>query len=496
MTRTTRFRFAAWAAIGMLAAGGVLFGCSTATEQGGLTGHLDAQGNSVPGWITTAAGPSLHSQSATRDFLLSETVGCADCHGGGLSGGIARVSCLSSACHHNTPVTGWDDPSVHGASAKRAPGSSGFASCQICHGLDFSGGAAQVACSFCHGVAAPHPSKPWRGGTPSHTDTDPSNASVCARCHFPGSPNNPAAHPAQPAPAGTPPGCMNSTLCHGQVGHSVPFLDPAHTGADTGTFAANCGNCHAQAGVSPNPSAPLCSVCHTNAAVNPLVTKNCTSCHASPPDNASTAAYPNVRGAHAVHLALDSAGSPVSCTTCHLGLESGTLAHYNRANGRPGAGGRIPPGDAAFSATYDARSGAQSFDNVSLRCANVSCHGGQTTPDWRTGSIDVNTQCAACHQLADSTAGGSPQYNVYYSGRHKKHVVGEGVACTVCHSTAALAAVHFNDLSTPAMAEKRATINVTQLSFDNSANPPTCNPQAGGLSGCHNQKTWTQETLP
>jgi hypothetical protein len=63
-------------------------------------------------------------------------------------------------------------------------------------------------------VSAPHAPKPWRGSPYTHATTDAANAPVCAQCHFPGSSNNPANHPATPAAAGTPPGCFNSTLCH------------------------------------------------------------------------------------------------------------------------------------------------------------------------------------------------------------------------------------------------------------------------------------------
>ena len=38
--------------------------------------------------------------------------------------------------------TGAFDPAQHGATAKSQPGSDkGFASCQVCHGADFTGGA-------------------------------------------------------------------------------------------------------------------------------------------------------------------------------------------------------------------------------------------------------------------------------------------------------------------------------------------------------------------
>lgn len=567
-------------------------GCSTGAQNSGLA-LVDAQGNHPSSFLST------HPAVAVSDVEQ-----CKTCHGDDLAGGIAKISCFTAACHHGTIPT-WADSSVHGASAKQAPGSSGFAACRICHGTDFSTrlGTSPRNCFDCHGVNAPHPAAPWRSSTgPTHTSTSPGNASVCAACHFPGSPNNPAGHPATPAPAGTSPGCFNNTLCHGAVGaphptggawvatppaaqphgndakaapaattgfaycqgchgtgtnfaggwsgvscytchgasaphpsqwlpgdtyvhttadegnasvcafchtnganspiappsspapagtppgcfnstlchgalHDVPFL--SHTSVTAATFndpfPAGCASCHSVTGTSPVSSAPLCTSCHTGGS--PLTLLNCTSCHAEPPDGpTATAPYPNKTGAHVTHLGLDSAGTPVSCGTCHAGLGSGTQAHYDRAKAQ------VPPGDTAFVATYDAKSGAPSFDNTALTCANVSCHGGKTTPDWRTGTINANTQCASCH------AYGTSQYNSFNSGRHNLHVNSLGFPCTFCHNTTSLAAGHFTSLSTAAMeGPASATIGGTGTYINaGNYNPTTgsCNPT------CHGTETW------
>jgi predicted CxxxxCH...CXXCH cytochrome family protein len=244
-----------------------------------------------------------------------------------------------------------------------------------------------------------------------------------------------------------------SVGCHaggpGAPNHLVPFLDPDHLGVKQSDFDSDCSNCHAVSGNSPVSSAPACQVCHT--AGSPLSPTGsfgvCTSCHGYPPDGAS-GTYPNVAGAHAVHIDLDGlgAGTPVDCDTCHYKLGFVTRAHYDRANGRPGMGGRVPPGDLAFDNTYNARSGVSFFDNTLsvLSCSNVNCHGGQTTPNWQTGSINVDTQCTSCH------AYGTSQFNSYNSGRHNLEEHRSG-ACTVCHNTTTLAAGHFTALSTQAM---------------------------------------------
>ena len=376
----------------------------------------------------------------------------------------------------------------HANDAKAAlGGTTGFAYCQVCHGTgsDFAGGSSGVSCYTCHGVSAPHSASPWRasaGSTYTHTNTvETGNAAVCAFCHFPGSPNNPAGHPATPAAAGTPAGCFNNTLCHGPGGapHAVPFNDPTHSGETAATFPANCGACH-DVSAPTVKSGPACQTCHV--AASPLTSLNCTSCHASPPDGGAPAgaAYPNIAGAHAAHLALNSAGTAISCDTCHNGLGTGTLNHYNRANARTGANAlRVAPGDAAFPATYNAQSGASSFDNsAALSCSNVSCHGGQATPNWRTGTLDVNTQCTNCHAI------GAAQFNGPTSSNHNR--TQHRVSCTVCHNPTALAVNHFTNLGTTAL-EGPASATIGGVGTAITTYVPatrSCTPS------CHGNETW------
>ena len=467
--------------LSLLAALAIAAGCSTANPGG--ESHIDASGQNIAGWLVVPSG-GTHTNFATQEYIAGNgTFSCTQCHGADLSGGINGVSCFGNpaGCHHD-PVANWATPAVHGADAKKAPGSSGFASCRICHGNNFSGGGAKVSCFTCHGVSAPHPPKPWLisgGTTNTHTTTDSTNAPVCALCHSSGSPNNPANHPATPAAAGTPPGCFNGTMCHNEAAHAVPFNATDHYSVTNTTFTANCGSCHAVTGTSSVSGAPLCTTCHT--AGSPLTALSCTSCHANPPGGGTTA-YPNVAGAHAAHIALSSAGTTIVCDTCHNGLGTNTLNHYNRANALPGENAlRVPPGDAAFPATYNAKTGASSFDNsAALSCTNVSCHGGQATPNWQTGALDVNTQCTNCHAL------GTAQYNSYNSGEHQFHVVDDGLSCTFCHNTTTLAVNHFTALETTTMeGPASATIGGTDTAID-SWDPTTksCTPV------CHETRTW------
>jgi len=580
-------------------------GCGSDKSPGGMS--------SPPDWVVVPSG-GRHAKSATLSYIANGGISdCAECHGADLSGGTSKVSCFGNpaGCHHGT-VAGWDTAAVHGASAKKAPGNSGFASCQVCHGGNFSSGGSQVSCFPCHGVRGPHSPKPWRSATggATHTSTDPENAAVCTQCHSPGSPNNPAGHPAIPAPAGTPPGCYNNTLCHGAGGaphalgsawvdpttasfhgptakqdlkycqgchgtpgttlfnggaaptscqgstchpqakahpirwyqapqpfpgyvsshrdsgnrgvacavchkvdgagtgadtaapscysatfngvtchsggpggsnHAVPFPGTAHTAASQTSFTADCSPCHAVTGTSPNSTAPPCSVCHE--AGSPLTNANCSSCHGKPPAGTT---YPNVAGTHAKHDALASVTGV--CSACHTNLGSGTTAHYDRANARPGKNAlRVPPGDVAFSATWNAKAGSAAFSGTSLTCANVSCHGAVTAPDWQTGTISGNTDvgCRQCHKIG--TAPGVPENNSPFSGLHTLHLstsVGGSILCTDCHNMAngtAGASNHYKFLDTASMeGPAKDTLEPSGSAANYNASNQTC-----GTFTCH-----------
>ena len=99
---------------------------------------------------------------------------------------------------------------------RSVPVMAGFSHCQKCHGSNYTDGIA-VSCKSCH-TTAPHPPKPWISNSASlssHTFTAYQNAPACYQCHANGA--NSTVVPATPAPAGTAPGCFNSTMCHGNT---------------------------------------------------------------------------------------------------------------------------------------------------------------------------------------------------------------------------------------------------------------------------------------
>ena len=363
----------------------------------------------------------------------------------------AALACANVSCHGGVAAPNWRTGSIDGNSD---------AGCRQCHKIGTDAG-------------NPENNSPFSGLHAAHLSTTVGGAILCTECHNMANGKAGALNhykflntPQMEGPAGdtvAPNGsaanyvAANQTCgtftCHtivhvnfswsGGASHSVPFTGANHTSVTSSNFAANCGSCHFETG-SATKIGPTCTVCHQTGS--PLTSRNCTSCHGDPPSGAT---YPNVAGKHAVHGALPGVGV---CNPCHNGLDTGTLEHYNRANARSGKNAlRVPPGDIAFLAAYNAKSGPASFNATNRTCSNVICHGGQATPDWQTATanaIDVPNACLSCH------VSGTTQYNSYFSGEHARHISAFGLSATTCKRCHDVAKVnvsgHFQNLATPA----------------------------------------------
>jgi len=177
----------------------------------------------------------------------------------------------------------------------------------------------------------------------------------------------------------------------------------------------------------------------------------CDSCHGQPPNGNSS---PDTAGSHGLHATLN--GLSNNCAACHTGA-----AHNDQI-------------DLGFETVWNAKSGTASASS-NATCSNISCHGGVTTPNWNGGSINVDTQCNACHSY------GTSQYNSYSSGKHKKHVVDKGYACSSCHDSVKLQNGHFSNLSTRTFEQSPSATIKSSLSYSGG----TCS-----TASCHGSKSW------
>lgn len=456
-----------------------LAGCSDARK----SGEFDQQsGKHESGWLPSGHAAAVGAGAASGVSMS----GCTDCHGTDLSGGISGISC--TACHLGGPLAAHPPDWAAPATAHREyVAANGAASCanQYCHGENLEGAALSgPSCSSCHlgGAGRIHP-ETWSTSLRDHAPFAlQAGTAGCA---------NQSCHGADLG--GVQDSGPSCSTCHlGDATHSHPLGWP-HIYQDHGPYAttngtAGCANlaCHGQTLAGVQDSGPSCTACHAIPFAPGSVV--CVICHGNPP---AGVAFPDTAGRHAKHLAL----ANVTCSTCHDGAGGSTenANHYNGA------------ADTLFPAAVNSKASTAAYDAASKSCSKVSCHGGprtQTsnqasqlipessnaqTPDWLTGTINTETQCALCHVY------GTAEHNGYWSGQHKKHVYDEGKACTGCHDYALLAGSHFSTLNTSTMEGPAAATLKSALSFTVIGAPPikACNPYAGGLTtGCHEDNSW------
>ncbi len=235
--------------------------------------------------------------------------------------------------------------------------------------------------------------------------------------------------------------------------HPVGWLPSGHA-VRAKANANSCAECHGS-DLSGGIASVSCSPCHQKGS--PYAFTDCTSCHGKPPTGTVA---PNRSGVHAVHNALPTVATV--CDTCHSGAGSGTPTH---------ADGVV---ELNLQTLYSAKSGA-AVRNSDGTCSQVSCHGGQTTPAWSSGTtIDVSTQCTVCHSF------GTSEYNSFSSGKHDIHVNAANFACTRCHDTSKLALNHFSFLNTTIMEGPASSTIYSNFNYNNG--------QCGTV--CHGTKFW------
>ena len=386
----------------LIALAGLIWGCGSANSNAPI---LDEAGKHAANWIVD------HRASFVRDKSV-----CIDCHGSDLKGGISKVSCFSSlfdgqSCHAGGPVghpDGWRDPDYHGGAAKAQPGDeTGFTSCQACHGTDYAGGVSKVSCfsagrdtGSCHvtngvSVQAPHSPIPWRTyPAPTHTDTVDDaagvNASACEICHRAGKNLRTSIIATY---AGGKPGCFNSTLCHGQMGHPLGWAQPVNHGSTAKSNLTSCQQCHADKPFGGPGSNPRFNVQLGRLADAALGNSGCEVCHAP------LAAHPRVLqipAAFGAITTLNPLGTPwyLHCKASPSGFDGCTRCHGANLDGAGGVAG-------ATACTFCHGSGLPSTQK---NC--TSCHGrppgGSAYPDTASAhpshaALNVADICGECH---------------------------------------------------------------------------------------------------
>jgi hypothetical protein len=213
--------------------------------------------------------------------------------------------------------------------------------------------------------------------------------------------------------------------------------------------------------------------CHAGSPANDVIYKDeanrtmyCASCHGGWPngpygDNLVTS-RPNRGFAHSKHtglLAQLGVTGKTACDVCHYNAGSGTANHARATafGGYTRAALNIQ-GFRAMTVT------AYGYDAASAACSGISCHGGQTTTSFRTGSDSIvkYRDCLSCH-APYINIGDKLQYNSYYSGTrddvnlHEYHLAAQyyrgtlphrKISCTDCHNVYVLTDVqkHFGGI--------------------------------------------------
>jgi predicted CxxxxCH...CXXCH cytochrome family protein len=166
------------------------------------------------------------------------------------------------------------------------------------------------------------------------------------------------------------------------------------------------------------------------------------------PPNGVPNQFPNIAGTHGVHNSF--AGIHDVCDSCHSGGGFGSGAKHFMDNA-VNVAFLARHNDKGVTAAYTPAAGGSNANGGT--CANVNCHGAQTTPNWRTqNGINVDTQCASCHRLS-SSSGSRARLNDYTNSvmPHTSPSEHAAAACTVCHDTALLTqSLHFGKLDNTA----------------------------------------------
>ncbi len=343
---------------------------------------------------------------------------------------------------------GWANPTSHGYAAN-----SDLASCKVCHGDDFAGGAVGVSCNACH-AANGHAG--WQ--------------SECTFCH--GDPQRAANKPAPPVGTQGQLGTLDPAvgahqkhLTDGNVRqaiactecHAVPtdIFQPQHV---NGTVNLTWGLLATANGAltpsfTPDPLTPTCAnychgaTLHGGLAKTPIWTKvdgtqdACDSCHGNPPPTkADGSPHPQLTQCRACHSLTVAADAPPAHTIDvaggkHIDGQVEVTSYHPTGWAAPTAHGYAANRDFASCKTCH----GTDFNGGAVGVSCNACHATNGHAGWQT-------ECTFCHGDPQRAANkpappvgteGETQTSARAVGAHQSHLagtaLGKPIACTECH---------------------------------------------------------------
>jgi len=212
----------------------------------------------------------------------------------------------------------------------------GFSSCEVCHGVNFSGGTSAVSCISCHTGITVHKT--------GDTEADP---------------HSPDFHGIYISTSNW--NLAQCSQCHG-VSYSGGIASPS------------CNTCH------KNPGGPeACNTCHGNLTNTTQI---------SPPRDTkgnTDTKFAGV-GAHSIHLTGITIGQNVSCNECHILPKNFSDAGHINQSGKAS----ITFGSIANSGTSPA-----SYSFSTNKCSNTYCHGNFSFDKLKSQFADVGFAAGA-----------------------------------------------------------------------------------------------------
>jgi predicted CxxxxCH...CXXCH cytochrome family protein len=418
------------------------------------------------------------------------------------------VRCELAYSSSNVHARGVMDPrsaDFHGADLEA--GGWDFSRCARCHGEDFSGGAAERACTTCHAdgptaCTTCHGDGPASGAHRVHLETPRTGEDVgCATCHVVPSQWDDPGHlfeadgsldeaPAEVRFAASATISNTSTTfdveqqsCSGVVCHGARLFeaggeDPLPRWTTTATIAG-CSSCHGH----PPPDHPSarCLHCHPGTAPGPMPSVidpalhvdgvvelgkrdgRCTACHGMgtlggpPPDLDGRLERGRVTvGLHTRHATVPSGvRGPIPCSDCHVVPERLTDEGHLDTDWPA----EVFPDVPRFDGLAGARGATPSWDRATARCSDVYCHGGGELADDASATIarspvwtatSTSAACGACHGAPPLDGDHDPSWTIVECARcHASAIDAAGRFIHVTDATGALTTRHINGLVDP-----------------------------------------------